>query len=114
MMLKFFPLRPHIPTGLRSFRLKYVSIYYINYLRKHLNVFISPSSGIRAHGGVLPPPWTLMFLVPTNGNRASLNDSHTKTLEKKPNKGILLMVLNNGVAQGFYGHGYTGFPWMCV
>ena len=55
-----------------------------------------------------------MFLVPTNGNRASLNDSHTKTLEKKPNKGILLMVLNNGVAQGFYGHGHTGFPWMCV
>ena len=62
-------------------------------------------------------------------DRESLNGPHTKILEKKerkemPNKGILLMVLNNGVMQGSHGHGRvrgshecacevdTWFPWM--
>ena len=33
----------YIPIGLRPFRLKYVSICYINYLRKLPKVFISPT-----------------------------------------------------------------------
>ena len=33
---------------------------------------------------------------------------------KKPNKGMLLMVLNNGVVRGSHGHRRAGFPWMCV
>ena len=52
-------------------------------------------------------------------DRESLNGPHTKILEKKerkekPNKRILLMVLNNSVVQGFHGHRRAGFPWMCV
>ena len=42
----------HILNGLRPFGLKCVSIYYINYLRKLPKVFISPTSDIRANGGV--------------------------------------------------------------
>ena len=38
--------------GFRPFGLKCVSICYINYLRILFKVFISPTSGIRAHGGV--------------------------------------------------------------
>ena len=34
--------------------------------------------------------------------------------KKKPNKGILLMELNNGVVWGSHGHGCVGFPWMCM
>ena len=52
-----------------------------------------------------------------SGDRESLNGPHTKILEKKerkekPNKGILLMVLNNGVVRGSHGHRHAGFPWM--
>ena len=54
-----------------------------------------------------------------NGDRESLNGPHTKILEKKErkeksNKGILLMVLSNGVVRGSHGHRRAGFPWMCV
>ena len=61
-------------------------------------------------------------------DRESLNGPHIKILEKKerkekPNKGILLMVLNNGVVQDSHGHRHAGshgcacgvdtwFPWM--
>ena len=56
--------------------------------------------------------------LPSEG-RESLNGSHTKILEKKerkekPNKGILLMVLNNGVVRDSHEHRRAGFPWMCV
>ena len=37
-----------------------------------------------------------------------------KERKEKPNKGILLMVLNNNVVQGSHGHGRAEFPWMCV
>ena len=63
-----------------------------------------------------------------SGDRKSLNSPHTKILEKKerkekPNKGILLMVLNNGVVRGSHGHRRVGLtrgshgwrtrdPWM--
>ena len=52
-----------------------------------------------------------------NGDRESLNGPHTKILEKKErkeksNKGILLMVLSNGVVRGSHGHRRAGFPWM--
>ena len=53
-------------------------------------------------------------------DKESLNGPHTKILEKKekkekPNKGILLMVLNNGVVRGSHGCARgvdTWFPWM--
>ena len=55
-----------------------------------------------------------------SGDRESLNGPHTKILEKKerkekPNKGILLMMLNNIDVQGFHGCACgvdTWFPWM--
>ena len=40
-----------MPIRLRPFGLKCVSICYIN-LRKLPKIFISPTSGIRAHGSV--------------------------------------------------------------
>ena len=54
-----------------------------------------------------------------SGDRESLNGPHTKILEKKerkekPNKDLLLMVLNNGVVRGSHGHRRAGFSWMCV
>ena len=69
--------------------------------------------------------WSLL-----SGDKESLNGPHTKILEKrkkerkeKPNKRILLMVLNNGVVRGSHGHDVWGshgcacgvdtwFPWM--
>ena len=62
-----------------------------------------------------------VFMVPPSGNKESLKrPTHKepgegeKKKKKKPNKGILLMVLNNGVMRGSHGHGRAGFPWMCV
>ena len=59
-----------------------------------------------------------VFMVPTQrGQRKPKRPTHKDPGEekrKKPNKGILLMVLNNGVVRGSHGHGRTGFPWMCV
>ena len=60
-----------------------------------------------------------VFMVPTQqGQRKPRWPTHKDPGEekrkKKPNKGILLMVLNNGVVRGSYGHGRMGFPWMCV
>ena len=77
---------------------------YINYSRKHPKVFIPPTSGIRAKlcvAKVVKCSWSL-----PNMYKESLNGPHTKILEekkkrkkkkKKSNKGILLMVLNNGM-----------------
>ena len=62
-----------------------------------------------------------VFMVPTQrGQRKPKWPTHKdpgegkKKEEKKPNKGILLMVLTNGVVRGSHGHGRTGFLWMCV
>ena len=70
------------------------------------------------------PWWCAMKVVMCswslpNGDRESLNGPHTKILEKKErkeklNKGILLMVLNNGVVRGSHGHRRARSPWMCV
>ena len=54
-----------------------------------------------------------------SGDKESLNGPHKDPGEKKerkekPNKGILLMVLNNGVMRDSHGHRRAGFPWMCV
>ena len=54
----------YIPVGFRPFGLKYVFIYYLNYLRKFLKMFISPTSGIRAH------------------------KTHTDMILERPNKGV--------------------------
>ena len=52
-------------------------------------------------------------MVPTQwGQRKPKRPTHKE--KKKPNKRILLMVLNNGVVRGSHGHGCEGFPWMCV
>ena len=37
-----------------------------------------------------------------------------RSWREKPNKGILLMVLNNGVVWDSHRHRRAGFPWMCV
>ena len=57
-----------------------------------------------------------VFMVPTQrGQRKPKRPTHKDPREeKRPNKGILLMVLTNGVVRGSHGHGRTGFPWMCV
>ena len=54
-----------------------------------------------------------VFMVPKRGQRKPKQPTH-KDLRKKKKKGILLMVLNNGVMQCSHGHGRAGFPWMCV
>ena len=100
------------------FGLKCVFICYINYSKKLPKVFISLTSGIRAHGGVRRRWWGVHGPYPA-GIEKALNGPHTKILEKKkrkkkPNKGILLMMLNNVVMRGSHGHGRAGFPWMCV
>ena len=60
-----------------------------------------------------------VFMVPTQrGQRKpkwpTHNDPGEKRKKRKPNKGILLMVLNNGAVRGSHGHRRAGFPWMCV
>ena len=60
-----------------------------------------------------------VFMIPTQrGQRKPKWPTHKDPGEKerkeKPNKGILLMVLNNGVVRGSHGHRRAGFPWMCV
>ena len=61
-----------------------------------------------------------VFMVSTQqGQRKPKWPTHKDPREKKerkekPNKGILLMVLNNGVVRGSHGHRRAGFPWMCV
>ena len=60
-----------------------------------------------------------VFMVSTQQGQRKPKWPHTKILKKKerkekPNKGILLMVLNNGVVRGSHGHRHAGFPWMCV
>ena len=62
-----------------------------------------------------------VFMVPTQrGHRKPKWSTHKdpgekkKEKKKKPNKGILLMVLNNGVMRGSHGHRRAGFPWMYV
>ena len=60
-----------------------------------------------------------VFMVPTQrGQRKPKwptdKDPGEKKKKKKPNKGILLMVLNNGVMRGSHGHRRVGFPWMYV
>ena len=58
-----------------------------------------------------------VFMVPIQrGQKKPKRPTHKDLGEekKKPNKWILLMVLNNGVMQGSHGHGRAGFPWMCV
>ena len=61
-----------------------------------------------------------VFMVPTQrGQRKPKWLTHKDPGEKKerkekPNKGILLIVLNNGVVRGSHGHKRAGFPWMCV
>ena len=76
--------------GLRPFGLKCVSICYINCSRKLPKVFVSPTSGIRAHGGVrrrlcaakvVRCSWSL-----PSGDSESLNGPHIKILEKKKKK----------------------------
>ena len=59
-----------------------------------------------------------VFMVPTQQGQKKLKwPTHKDLGEKKkkfPNKGILLMVLNNGVMRGSHGHGRVGFPCICV
>ena len=61
-----------------------------------------------------------VFMVSTQqGQRKPKWPTHKDPREKKerkekPNKGILLMVLNNVVVRGSHGHRRAGFPWMCV
>ena len=61
-----------------------------------------------------------VFMVPTQwGQKKPKWPTHKDPGEKKerkekPNKGILLIVLNNGVVRGSHGHKRAGFPWMCV
>ena len=61
-----------------------------------------------------------VFMVPTQwGQKKPKWPTHKdpgekKEIKEKPNKGILLMVLNNGVVRGSHGHRHVGFPWMCV
>ena len=59
-----------------------------------------------------------VFMVPIQrGQRKPERPTHKDPREEKrknPNKGILLMVLNNGVVLGSHGNGRAGFPWMCV
>ena len=55
-----------------------------------------------------------VFMIPIQrGQRKPKQPTH-KDPRKKKKKGILLMVLNNGVMQGSHGHRRAGFPWMCV
>ena len=51
-MSGYLKIIKHTSIRVRPFGLKCVSICYINYSRKFPNVFISPSSVIRAHGVV--------------------------------------------------------------
>ena len=51
-MSGYLKIIEHTSIRVRPFGLKCVSICYINYSRKFPNVFISPSSVIRAHGVV--------------------------------------------------------------
>ena len=59
-------------------------------------------------------------MVPTQrGQRKPKRLTHKdpgggKKKRKKPNKGILLMVLNDGVVRDSHGHGHAEFPWMCM
>ena len=60
-----------------------------------------------------------VFMVPTQQGQRKLKwpthkDLGEKERKEKPNKGILLMVLNNGVVQDSHGHRRAGFSWMCV
>ena len=82
-----------------------VSICYINYSRKLPKVFIPPTSGIKARLVVYGESGEV-FMVPTQqGQRKPKRPTHKdpregKKKKKKPNKGILLIVLNNGVVRG--------------
>ena len=49
MMKRMSSIIEYIFIGFKPFGLKYVFICYINYSRKFFKVFISTTSGIRAH-----------------------------------------------------------------